>query len=141
MISSVMAESVSDEKKVFTGVYADLMTNDYAIIHEKDVAPDDVTLLFDFSKIEGEDFRIVGTSARVEEGETTENGVTLRLKTADKIKAFTRVRLPKQPTDIKAIDEDGEAVVLESSWDEETKTLLVSYQSVSKEVCVTGKWA
>ena len=38
--------------------------NDYAIIHEKDVAPDDVTLLFDFSKIEGEDFRIVGTSAR-----------------------------------------------------------------------------
>lgn len=65
----------------------------------------------------------------------------LRLKTADKIKAFTRVRLPKQPTDIKAIDEDGEAVVLESSWDEETKTLLVSYQSVSKEVCVTGKWA
>ena len=41
----------------------------------------------------------------------------------------------------KAIDEDGEAVVLESSWDEETKTLLVSYQSVSKEVCVTGKWA
>ena len=36
---------------------------------------------------------------------------------------------------------DGEAVVLESSWDEETKTLLVSYQSVSKEVCVTGKWA
>ena len=141
VISSVMAESVSDEKKVFTGVYADLMTNDYAIIHEKDVAPDDVTLLFDFSKIEGEDFRIVGTSARVEEGETTENGVMLRLKTADKIKAFTRVRLPKQPTDIKAIDEDGEAVAVESSWDEETKTLLVSYQSVSKEVCVTGKWA
>lgn len=141
MISSVMAESVSDEKKVFTGVYADLMTNDYAIIHEKDVALDDVTLLFDFSKIEGEDFRIVGTSARVEEGETTENGVTLRLKTADKIKAFTRVRLPKQPTDIKAIDEDGEAVAVESSWNEETKTLLVSYQSVSKEVCVTGKWA
>ena len=92
-------------------------------------------------KIEGEDFRIVGTSARVEEGETTENGVMLRLKTADKIKAFTRVRLPKQPTDIKAIDEDGEAVAVESSWDEETKTLLVSYQSVSKEVCVTGKWA
>ena len=25
---------------------------------KKDVAPDDVTLLFDFSKIEGEDFRI-----------------------------------------------------------------------------------
>ena len=92
-------------------------------------------------KIEGEDFRIVGTSARVEEGETTENGVMLRLKTADKIKAFTRVRLPKQPTDIKAIDEDGEAVAVESSWDEETNTLLVSYQSVSKEVCVTGKWA
>ena len=44
-------------------------------------------------------------------------------------------------TDIEAIDEDGEAVAVESSWDEETKTLLVSYQSVSKEVCVTGKWA
>ena len=58
VISSVMAESVSDEKKVFTGVYADLMTNDYAIIHEKDVAPDDVTLLFDFSKIEGEKYDV-----------------------------------------------------------------------------------
>lgn len=47
----------------------------------------------------------------------------------------------RDEADIEAIDEDGEAVAVESSWDEETKTLLVSYQSVSKEVCVTGKWA
>ena len=60
----------------------------------------------------------------------------LRLKTADKIKAFTRVRLPKQPTDIKAIDEDGEAVAVESSWDEGDKdSACILSERIEGSVC------
>lgn len=140
VISSVMAESVSDSPKVFEGVYADLLTNEYQIVHEKRVKPDEVALLFDLKKIDGEAFRIVGTSARVLEEACAEDGLTMRVKTADKIRAFIRVRLPEAVKNVRAAEETGEAVDLESAWDEETRTLLVSYDSKAKEVIITGEW-
>lgn len=140
VISSVMAESVSEEPKEFHGLYADMMENDYRIVHEKTVKPDDVALLFDFDKIGEESFRVVGTSARVLEAELAEEGLTVGLKTADKIKAFTRIRLPRPVKNVRAKDEDGTAVRVESDWDEETRTLLLSYDSVAKAVTVRADW-
>ena len=64
----------------------------------------------------------------------------MRVKTADKIRAFIRVRLPEAVKNVRAAEETGEAVDLESAWDEETRTLLVSYDSKAKEVIITGEW-
>lgn len=140
IISSVMAESVSDEKKVFKGLFADMTANDYEIITTKELAPDDIALLFDFDKIQGEEFRVIGTSARVLEADMKEDGLQMKLKTADKIKAFTRVRLPRMAGSVQGVDEDGKTIDVTSLWNEETKTLLLSYDSVAKEVSVTIKW-
>lgn len=140
IISAVMTESISDEPKVFEGLYADLMTNDYQIIRKKEAAPDDVVLLFDFEKIRDESFRIIGTSARVLEVTEAEEGLTLRLKTADRIRAYTRVRLPRPVQKVSAADEAGAEIAVESIWDEETNTLLVSYDSTANEVTVRAEW-
>lgn len=140
VISSVMEESVTDEPRVFEGLYADLLANDYAVVHEKKIEPDDVALLFDFERIEDVTFRIIGTSARVFEGEAGEGGLFLRLKTADKIRAFTRLRLPHPVRELSATDEDGVPVEMRADWDEESRTLLLSYDSTSKEVEVRASW-
>lgn len=140
IISAVMDESVTEEKKTFDGLFADMLENDYRIITHKEIAPDESALLFDFSVIEEEEFRVIGTSARVESAALTSDGLDLRLKTADKIKAFTRVRLPRAVTQVSAKAEDGSMTEVSMEWDETTRTLLVGYDSQAKAVEVTCRF-
>ncbi len=140
IISAVMDESVTEEKKTFDGLFADMLENDYRIITHKEIAPDESALLFDFSVIEDEEFRVIGTSARVESAALTRDGLDLRLKTADKIKAFTRVRLPRAVTQVSAKAEDGSMTEVSMEWDETTRTLLVGYDSQAKAVEVTCRF-
>jgi len=140
IISSVMDESFTDEPKVFNGLFADMLSNEYKVIKEKSVKPDENTILFDFSKIEDVDFRIIGTATRIFNFDITDEGFTSEMKAADRIKSFTRVRLPKAVTELSATDEDGTEVALTWNWDEETRTLLYSYNSKAKLVTLTGKF-
>ena len=137
IISSVMDESCSEDKKVFTGLFADMLENDYPIIHEKEIGMDECALLFDFSAIGDEEFRVIGTSARVVSADLSDGGVVLRLKTADRIKSFTRIRLPKKSETTAAVDEKNTPVVVTTTWDCETNTLLICYDSHGDEVTVT----
>jgi len=137
IISAVMDESVHDKPKVFEGLYADLLENDYRIITRKEIRPDENAILFDFAKIEKEEFRIIGTSARIEVAEPLENGIRFRLKTADNIRVFVRVRLPRPADWISAEDEDGNSVPISMEWEERTRTLMFSYDSHARAVHVT----
>lgn len=140
VISAVMTESVNDKPKHLEGLYADLMENRYVILHEKEIQPDDVALLFDFSKIEGKTFYIIGTSARVLEAQDQEKGLFLKLKTADRIHAYTRLRLRRPVEHLEAYGEDKKSVDVRSEWDEESKTLLISYESTAQEVTIKADW-
>lgn len=140
VVSAVMDESCGDESKVFEGLYADMLENDYRIIRRKEISPDESTILFDFSRIQGERFRVIGTSARVLSADLEEGKAVLRLKTADKIKAFTRVRLPGRAVEVEAVKAGSEGMLSEAvswQWDEETETLLLAYDSTDQEVVVT----
>ncbi|MBS6194293.1 MAG: hypothetical protein KH828_01750 [Clostridiales bacterium] len=140
IISCVMDESVSEESKVFEGLYADMHENDYAIITRKEVAPDHTALLFDFDKIKGETFRVIGCSARVLDAKLGDEGFEMPVKAAEKIKAFVRVRLPHPAVEVTAVTEEGTPVELQSEWNEATQTLLFSYDSDAQKVIVSGKW-
>ena len=140
IISAVMDESVTDEKKVWEGLFADLGENDYPVITHKEIGPDETALLFDFNTIREDAFRVIGTSARVLDAQTDDGGFQLKLKTADKIRAFTRVRLPQKASAALAVDEQGQHVPMEVNWDDASRTLLLCYDSQSEEVTVTGRW-
>ena len=140
IISAVMDESVTDEKKVWEGLFADLGENDYPVITHKEIGPDETALLFDFDTIREETFRVIGTSARVLDAQTEDGGFQLKLKTADKIRAYTRVRLPQKAAAALAVDEQGQHVPMEVNWDDASRTLLLCYDSHSEEVTVTGRW-
>ena len=62
------------------------------------------------------------------------------MKTADNIKAFLRVRLPRFAERVFAVDEEGKEVAVSMEWDDTTRTLLVSYDSHAKAVNVTATW-
>ena len=140
IISAVMDESVTDEKKVWEGLFADLGENDYPVITHKEIGPDETALLFDFDTIREDAFRVIGTSARVLDAQTDDGGFQLKLKTADKIRAYTRVRLPQKAAAALAVDEQGQHVPMEVNWDDASRTLLLCYDSHSEEVTVTGRW-
>ncbi|WP_418558125.1 hypothetical protein [Hominenteromicrobium sp.] len=140
IISAVMDESISEEPKVFRGLYADMLENDYKVITEKTVYPDENTVLYDFSKIEQEDICVIGCSARIFEMNVTESEAVLCVKAADKIHAFLRIRLPRAAQCVCAQDEMGEAVDVDFTWEEMSRTVLLSYESADRLVTIKVKF-
>lgn len=145
IISAVMDETGAGRKESgeghsFKGLFADMFANDYAIVTEKQIKPDENTILFDFSKIEGEDWRIIGCSARVFSLDSTADGsaFTMKVKAADKIKAFIRIRLPKAAASLTAEDENGNPVVMDYVWDEASQTALLRYDSTNQTLLIKG---
>ena len=140
LISTVMEEGADTEEKIFQGLYADMLENDYSIITTKCITRDESTILFDFSAIEGVDWRVIGTSARVFSlSETADgSGFAMEIKASDGIMAYLRLRLPKPVRTIVAIDQEGNPVEMVSQWDEATDTVLLSYYSNNQVVSVTG---
>lgn len=69
------------------------------------------------------------------------NALEFRLKTADNIRAFLRVRLPHPTGQVSALDEEGNPVAVSAEWEERTRTLLASYDSHGKAVYITAGWA
>ena len=141
LISAVMDESVDGRRKAFDGLFADLLENDYRIAVHKEIGPDETALLFDFSRIEGERFRIIATSARVERAEVSERGLRMLLKAADRIPVHTRIRLPHPVSAVRAVDAEGREVPVGAAWDERSRTLLLSWRSRGIAVEIRGDFS
>lgn len=142
-IISVMDESVGDAPYQEEGVFTDLLKDGYPIVHNISVAAGEEGLLFDYTVIENEEVRMIATAARIEklELEKTESGTGMFVlweKAADRIHVHTRIRLPWKPEHLEALDENNGAVELSYCWDEETKTVLITYDSNDKLVKITG---
>ena len=143
IISAVMDESggcIPLKTHTFRGLFADMLEYDYKIITEKQLKEDENAILFDFSKIDGIKYRVIGCSARVFSLEETEggNGFSMKVKAADHIKAYLRIRLPKQVVSVKAEDEKGNTVPVQLIWDESSGTVLLSYESRNQLLKIDG---
>ncbi len=141
VISAVMDESVSGEPRVFRGIFADMLENDFAIVTEKAVAPGDSAILFDFAQIAGEPVRVIGISARVISLECGEKGFSMELRAADRIRVYVRVRLPERVSALSMEEGQGLDITGTWEWDERTDTLLLTYQSRGRSVAVSGEFA
>ena len=120
IISSVMNESVCEDSKVFTGRFVDMLAEGYPLIDRKEIAPDECAILFDLDTIGEEDFRVIATCARVSQPEKTEEGIRFTLRTADRIRSYTRLRLPTKPKHVTGA---------EWEWDEASRSILLWYDS------------
>ena len=103
----------------------DMLAEGYPVVCRKEIAPDECAILFDLDTIEEEDFRVIGTCARVGQPEETAEGLRFTLRTADGIRSFTRLRLPREPKQVAGA---------QWSWDDASRSVLIWYDSDGAEI-------
>jgi hypothetical protein len=72
------------------------------------------------------------------EPEEDGSGFTMKVKGADKVNIFLRIRMPLKVTSLTAVDENNNLVPFKFFWDEETRTELFSYESSNQTVFIKG---
>lgn len=133
-IVNVMKESVSEAPLSLKGLYCDLLTTDFSIVTEKTLFPGENSILFDFSEIEKEKSKIIGTSARIFSFSCTEREASLTAKAAGGITAKIRIRLPFPVQNVKATDDKDQNVDVCCKWDTQSRSALLSYKSKNQIV-------
>ncbi|MBR6569907.1 MAG: hypothetical protein IKK75_05585, partial [Clostridia bacterium] len=130
-IAAVMEESVSSEPLTLRGRFADLLTNDFTLVTEKTLTPGENALLFDLDAISDENIRIVGTGARIESLQEREDDFHLACKAAADVRVFIRLKLPSRVTYASAKDESGAQLNVHCTWDHDSSTVLLSFDSTN----------
>ncbi len=128
IIAAVLDESISDEPLEIKGDFADMFASDFNILHDVTLLPGEKCMLMDLNEIKDEKLRIIGTSVRVNSMEQCGNSVKINIYGASNFKANIRI---KTPFEIKEATIDGEKC--EFVYDEKSKTVLLSFDSVAKE--------
>lgn len=123
---------------VIKGLFTDLLADGYPVVHEVRVESGEESILFDYSKIADDSLRVIATAARIEKLSCDENTFEIEEKAADRIHVHTRIRLPWQPSEVKAVDAEENPVELTMQWEEESRTVLLSYDSRDLLVKIIG---
>lgn len=131
IITAVMEESINEEPVVYHGLFADMFAPDFAIREEVVYNPGDKGMLCDLHKIT-EDTVIIGTSVRINEMYSSEDGLTLRVYGASDFDANIRLLLPFEP---KSVFIDGKEA--DFTLHEASKTVLISFRSVIGDRLIT----
>ena len=142
IVSAVMDEGPDESVHTFQGLFADMLAIDYTILTEKTIKPDENTVLFDFSRIEDEECRMIGCSARVFSLDITKEKSVfhMEVKAAGNIKAFLRIRFPGEVISIIAKDKEGKRTDVAFEWDFMTRTALLSYESNNQYLFIEGEF-
>ncbi|HBL41114.1 MAG TPA: hypothetical protein DDY98_05920 [Ruminococcaceae bacterium] len=127
LIAAVMDESINDNELKISGIFSDMFDESFAVVHEKALRPNDKCMLLDYSKIEDETLRVIGTSVRVEGMEQQGDEIHMTLRGAGEFTASLRVRTPFA---VKSAELDGEEIPCE--YDSETRTVLLRFASVNR---------
>ncbi len=136
LVAAVFDENENETPFVEKGLFANMYDPAFEIINEVKLLPGQDGLFFDFSKIEGETLRVIGTSARIFSMEEQDGKIAIDCQAADKITTNIRIRTPYPVK----IEEDG----MTCTCDNASKTALISYRSAGERknfrIVKDGEW-
>ena len=127
IVAAVMDESINDDPLTFKGLFVDMFSPAFDVIEEKSLYPNDKCMLLDLSKV-NDDLTILGTSVRIFSLETQGDSIVSEFYGAGDFRANIRIRVPFKVSDAEV---DGENV--SCVYDEKSKSVLVSFDSVAKQ--------
>ncbi len=136
-VAAVFDESVNNEPLELDGLYADMFTERFDITEKKVIYPDENVLLFDFSTIENDSLRIIGTGVRVYEMNEQNGSIHLKVHGGYDYDAYMRIRTPFEIKSAKAKLADGTKVDISAEYDEKTRTVLLGFRSFAKDIFIT----
>lgn len=134
LIAAVLDENEDISPVQFTGLYADMYSPDFSVLSDPSLAPGENRTYFDFSEIEKENLRIIGTSARIFSMEEKNGTVVISGHASADVKVNIRLRTPYP------VACDNAAV----NCDPLSRTVLVSFDGKAEDfslvLCQNGNW-
>ena len=134
VVTSVLEESVSDAPLQLRGRFVDLFDPSLPVTRERVLAPGERTLLYDLDWAEkhGPAKKVVAAAARVKQEAEDGSSFAFVLRGPKATHANVRVMLPSAPGSVVA----SPSVPVDSKWDAESKTLLMSLDNIGEDVSI-----
>jgi hypothetical protein len=127
-ISSVMAESVSDEPLRIKGPVIDMFDPMLPVLTEKIINPGEQSLLYDLKRLKNKNVPTVLCAASRVYNERKEKTIySFITKSPSGTHNVMRIFLPQKPLSVTAKDDDGNIIENKTSWDELSHTLLLQF--------------
>ncbi|MBQ7687708.1 MAG: hypothetical protein IJT27_00680 [Clostridia bacterium] len=142
IVSAVMDECKSEQPLTHTGLFADMLDNDFSVRTEKTIGPGEYAVLTDLTRVQGNP-AVIGASIRVNELEATQEGFSLAGCGAD-CDARMRLRLPMPPKAVRCsvTPAEGESIArdvpIACKWDALSSTALFSFRNTAGVTRITG---
>ena len=131
LIAAVMDESAETTPFVIKGRFVDMFTPAFDVITDKTLQPGENCMLCDLDRVT-DATAVLGTSVRILELTETEDRIVLRISGASDFRAYIRLKLSK-PCKQATIDN----AACDFSYEEDSKTALLSFNSVDGERTIT----
>ena len=120
--AAVFGETDDDAPFIREGLFSDMYSPCFDVTERICIAPDDSGLWFDYSEIEDETLRVIGTGARVFSLEDCGDRIETVFRGASSVRISLRVRVPYP------VECEREGFTCEC--DRRTRTVLLSYNSI-----------
>lgn len=141
-IVSVMDEGVTSEPFSVKGTLIDLYDPKLPVLSEKIVLPGTQALLYNIDRVNSKKQpQVLAAASRVYDEKTDRNNYSFTAKSPVNTTNSMRILLPQNPKEISIKNEDDEALTdFETSWDNHSKTLYLSFENNPNGVYVTINW-
>lgn len=139
---AVLDESVDDKPYTLKGTFIDLYDPELPVLSEKVVKAGQQSLLYDLSRVsENTKPQVLAAACRAYDEKVDKNEYSFIAKSPINTTNKMRVLLPGKPSQCDVKDAEGTAVADATwSWDEDSKTCLISFENNPDGIFVTLKW-
>lgn len=135
-LAAVLDESVSTDPHVLKGCYIDLYDPTLPVLSEKRIEPGTQSLLYDVSKA-GKAPEIIAAASKAYDIKSGRHSFSFTAKSPSETINVSRILLPRKP---KSVSVDGKEVLGETSWDEASRTCLLTFGNNPDGVEVDISW-
>lgn len=141
-IVAVMDESINNEPLHIKRPVIDLFDPELPVLQEKVVNPGEQAFLYDLTRITHKETpQVLCAAARIYEEKVTKKGYSFLSKSPSNTMNAMRVLLPAKPLQVYLTDSNKQVVKdYTMTWDEATKTCLLTYQNSSDGIKVALTW-
>ncbi|MEE1945305.1 hypothetical protein VRU48_09310 [Pedobacter sp. KR3-3] len=140
---AVLNETSNDEALTLTGTFIDLFDPALPILHQKTVAPNTQAYLYDVNKATAKNTpQVLAAAGRLDDStvKITKNSYAFVIKSPSNTVNAMRILLPKKPKQVAAKLNGKDLELFKNDWDEQSKTLLLSFDNYSEGVNVDINW-
>lgn len=139
-VAAVMDENESNAPLTIKGPVIDLFDPALPVLDVKEVVPGKQAFLYDLKTVTSNKPRILAAASRGYDEKVTTNSYSFTVKSPSETVNAMRVKLPAKPQKVE-LTKDGAAVdLLENTWHEKTKTVLLRFNNYSEGVTVKINW-